>query len=100
VEANLFHAMGMLGASLTSARSGKALSDTPVLEPYRGNPPSGILGRTMETAASFEVRNAPSSYPTIYARLLHELLDSGMQFLVALGYAVGRFLLLRVPPSC
>src|SRR5215831_13833533 len=25
---------------------------------------AGILGGTMETAASFEVRNAPSSYPT------------------------------------
>ena len=31
-------AMGMLGASLTAARSGKALSDRPALEPYRGKP--------------------------------------------------------------
>ena len=30
------HATGMLGASLTEARSGKALSDRPALEPYRG----------------------------------------------------------------
>src|SRR5215467_6723921 len=29
-------ATGMLGASLTAARSGKALSDRPALEPYRG----------------------------------------------------------------
>src|SRR5262245_3495397 len=29
------------------------------------NPPCGMIGGTMETAASFEVRNAPSSYPTI-----------------------------------
>src|SRR5215831_5130328 len=29
-------ATGMLGASLTEARSGKALSDRPALEPYRG----------------------------------------------------------------
>src|SRR5215469_15972574 len=29
------------------------------------NPPYGILGRTMETSASFEARSAPSSYPTI-----------------------------------
>src|SRR3974377_2102629 len=30
------HATGMLGASLTAVRSGKALSDRPALEPYRG----------------------------------------------------------------
>jgi hypothetical protein len=29
-------ATGMLGASLTEARPGKALSDMPALEPYRG----------------------------------------------------------------
>ena len=29
------------------------------------NPPYGILGRTMETSASFEARSAPSSHPTI-----------------------------------
>src|SRR5215470_13900890 len=28
------------------------------------NPPCGMIGGTMETAASFEARNAPSSYPT------------------------------------
>jgi hypothetical protein len=28
------------------------------------NPPCGMIGGAMETAASFEVRNAPSSYPT------------------------------------
>ena len=32
------HATGMLGASLTEARSGKALSDRPALEPYWGKP--------------------------------------------------------------
>ena len=37
-EANLLHATGMLGASLTEARSGKALSDRPALEPYWGKP--------------------------------------------------------------
>jgi hypothetical protein len=31
-------ATGMLGASLTEARPGKALSDRPALEPYRGKP--------------------------------------------------------------
>src|SRR5262244_3854601 len=31
-------ATGMLGASLTAARSRKALSDRPALEPYRGKP--------------------------------------------------------------
>jgi len=30
------------------------------------NPPYGILGRTMETSASFEARSTPSFYPTIY----------------------------------
>ena len=43
---------------------GKAPSDRPALEPYRENPPYGILGGTMETSASFEARSAPSSYPT------------------------------------
>ena len=38
MEANLVDAMGTLGASLTEARSGKALSDRPALEPYRGKP--------------------------------------------------------------
>ena len=38
VEANLICATGMLGASLTEAGSGKALSDRPALEPYRGKP--------------------------------------------------------------
>jgi hypothetical protein len=38
VEANLIDATGMLGASLTEAQAGKALSDTPALEPYRGKP--------------------------------------------------------------
>src|SRR5262245_27018894 len=32
------------------------------------NPPCGMIGGTMETAASFEVRNAPSSYPTTPSR--------------------------------
>jgi hypothetical protein len=31
-------ATGMLGASLTEARPGKALSDRPAFEPYRGKP--------------------------------------------------------------
>src|SRR6201987_5217837 len=31
----------------------------------RETPPYGILGGTMETAASFEARYAPSSYPTV-----------------------------------
>src|SRR6516162_5851342 len=38
VEANLIHATGMLGASLTEAGSGKALSDRSALEPYWGKP--------------------------------------------------------------
>ena len=38
MEANLSHATGMLGASLTEAGSGKALSDRPALEPYWGKP--------------------------------------------------------------
>src|SRR5215470_371785 len=38
VVANLINATGMLGASLTEAGSGKALSDKPALEPYWGKP--------------------------------------------------------------
>src|SRR6516164_10516429 len=38
MEANLYQATGTLGAILTAARSGKALSDKPALEPYRGKP--------------------------------------------------------------
>ena len=38
MEANLSNATGTLGANLTAARSGKALSDRPALEPYRGKP--------------------------------------------------------------
>jgi hypothetical protein len=36
MEANLYQATGMMGAILTAGRSGKALSDKPALEPYRG----------------------------------------------------------------
>ena len=36
MEANLYQATGMMGAILTAARSRKALSDKPALEPYRG----------------------------------------------------------------
>src|SRR5262249_29315872 len=58
-------ATGMLGASLTVS----TIMEGPVRWASFGavpreNPPYGILGGTMETAASFEVRNAPSSYPT------------------------------------
>src|SRR5215472_3267536 len=35
------------------------------------NPPYGILGGTMETSASFEVRSSPSSYPTSRVTPLH-----------------------------
>src|SRR5215470_17546529 len=38
VVANLINATGMLGASLTEAGLGKALSDRPALEPYWGKP--------------------------------------------------------------
>jgi hypothetical protein len=38
MEANLYQATGMLGASLTEAGSGKAPSDRPALEPYWGKP--------------------------------------------------------------
>jgi hypothetical protein len=56
--------MGMSGAGLTTSMRGQARPDRPALKPYRGNPPYGILGGTMETSASFEARSAPSSYPT------------------------------------
>src|SRR5215470_2276266 len=41
-------ATGMLGASLTAARSGKALSDRPALEPYRGKTRRIALGKARE----------------------------------------------------
>ena len=56
--------MGMPGAGFTGTPWGKAPSDRLALEPYWENPPYGILGGAMETSASFEVRSAPSSYPT------------------------------------
>jgi hypothetical protein len=43
-------ATGMLGASLTEVRSGKAPSEMPALEP-----PCRILGGTMETSAQGEL---------------------------------------------
>src|SRR5215471_14765437 len=41
-------ATGMLGASLTEAGSGKALSDRPALEPYRGKTRRIALGKARE----------------------------------------------------
>src|SRR5262245_62192397 len=38
MEANLIRTTGMLGASLTETRLGKAASDKPALEPYWGKP--------------------------------------------------------------
>jgi hypothetical protein len=36
----------------------------PAFQPYWGKPPNGMIGRTVETSASFETRYAPLSYPT------------------------------------
>ena len=47
-EANLYQATGMMGAILTAARSGKALSDKPALEPYRGKTRRIALGKARE----------------------------------------------------
>jgi hypothetical protein len=47
-------------------------SSSDLLDPYWEDPPYGIVGRTMETSASFEVRSAPSSYPTHSLRSLQE----------------------------
>src|SRR5262252_10581890 len=41
-------ATGMLGASLTAARSRQALSDRPALEPYRGKTRRIALGKARE----------------------------------------------------
>jgi len=46
------------------------------LKPYWENPPYGILGRTMETSASFEARSAPSFYPAASAEYLGRSLNS------------------------
>jgi hypothetical protein len=50
--------------TIANQPAGKASSDSPALEPSRGNPPYGILGEAMETSASFEARSAPLPYPT------------------------------------
>jgi hypothetical protein len=59
----------MLGASLIEAGSGKALSDRPALEPYRGKPAVRNLRGIEETSASFEAWSAPRSHPTIYVAM-------------------------------
>src|SRR4029077_2689517 len=41
-----------------------APSDRPTFQPYWGKPAVRMIGGTMETAASFEARFAPWSYPT------------------------------------
>ena len=51
-------------AATNSRTDGKALSEMLALNRTGENPPYGILGRAMETAASFEARSAPSLYPT------------------------------------
>src|SRR5262252_6744648 len=51
VVANLIHAMGMLGASLTEAESGKALSDMPALEKLSPQMPAGRPGCTSRISA-------------------------------------------------
>jgi hypothetical protein len=63
-DANLRDAQGMLGAGLTCATRGKALLETPTFQPYWGKPAVRMIGGTVETAASFEARFAPRSYPT------------------------------------
>src|SRR5213079_3009314 len=76
---------GMPGAGLTAEQPGKARSDRLALKPYRGKPPYGILGRAMETSASFEARSAPSPYPTEHrvgdrrvVRLIQKWLRAGV----------------------
>ena len=50
MEANLLHATGMLGASLTEARSGKAHLIGQLWSRTGENPPYGILGGIEETS--------------------------------------------------
>ena len=52
-----------------SQTTGKAPSDIPAFQPYWGKPAVRMIGGTMETAASFEARFAPSSYPTMGSRV-------------------------------
>ena len=44
-------------------RAGKAAPEIPALKPYWGKPTVRNFRGAMETAASFEARKAPSSYP-------------------------------------
>jgi hypothetical protein len=55
---------GMPGVGLTCTRRGRRRRKGQPWSRTGENPPYGILGGTMETSASFEVRSAPSSYPT------------------------------------
>src|SRR6516164_5823912 len=55
---------GMPGAGLSRSMRGKVLPYMPAFQPYRGNPPCGMIGRVEETSASFEARSAPRLYPT------------------------------------
>src|SRR5215470_13959081 len=54
----------MPGAGLSRLSPRKAPLGQPVLQPYWGNSPYGMIGGIEETSASFEARSAPRSYPT------------------------------------
>jgi hypothetical protein len=46
-------------------RTGQVPPDKPAFQPYWGKPAVRLIGGIEETSASFEVRSAPRSYPTI-----------------------------------
>jgi hypothetical protein len=46
-----------------------APSDRPTFQPYWGKPAVRMIGGTMETAASYEARFAPWSYPTSHIHI-------------------------------
>jgi hypothetical protein len=77
-DANLRDAQGMLGAGLTWATWGKALPERPIFQPYWGKPAVRMIGGTVETAASFEARFAPRSYPTT-AACIKERIERNLQ---------------------
>ena len=63
--------------------SGKAPPEMPAFQPYRENPPYGMIGGIEETSASCEARSAPRSYPTVAAG------DSSHEAYTAIVWGVG-----------
>ena len=93
-ETNLGHAMGMLGASLTAACSGKVPSDKPALQPYWGKPAVRLIGgieeRSSRQGRSLAGCKSPHRQLPVFGRLAYPMR----------GEATNRVLLGRKSPGC